>query len=258
MSRGTQRKASTRSSRKRLSLDEQDEVYDALMNDKSDKTGENIIKSIQVRVKAKTPNQKRLINSIKDHDITICAGSPGTGKTFVTCATALDVLKNNPNIKKIVITKSVTTIPEEEMGYLKGTVKEKLEPVMYSFTGNFEKIIGASLLENLKTANLLIELPLAYIRGTTIDNAIIIVDETQNITKRNMKTLMTRLGENSKFVFLGDLEQVDIKKPENSSLSYLLKNFSSIENVGTIELTDEDIVRNELIKTILKIFRENP
>jgi phosphate starvation-inducible PhoH-like protein len=256
MSRGTQKRVTTpRSTRKKLSLDEQNDVYEALMGDKD---SVNVLKSINVKLKAKTANQKKLINSIKDNDITICAGSPGTGKTYVTCAAALEVLKNSPTIKKIVIAKSVTTLPEEEIGYLKGTLNEKMEPVMYSFTGNFDKIIGSQLLETLKINRYIQELPLAFIRGITIDNAIIIVDEAQNITKKNMKTLMTRLGENSKFIFLGDPEQIDMKNPALSSLSYILKHFSTVESVGTIELTDDDIVRNELIKTILKIFRENP
>lgn len=137
------------------------------------------------------------------------------------------------------------------------TLKEKMEPVMYSFTGNFEKIIGLQKLELLKLNGYIQELPIAYIRGITIDNALIIVDETQNITKKNVKTIMTRLGENSKLIFLGDLEQVDMKKPELSALKHILKIFKDVPDFGTVELTDDDIVRHPLIKVILQKFREN-
>lgn len=137
------------------------------------------------------------------------------------------------------------------------TLKEKMEPVMYSFTGNFEKMIGSQMLEALKMNGYIVEQPLAYIRGVTIDNALIIVDEVQNITKKNIKSLLTRIGENSKMICLGDLEQIDMKKPELSALKHILKMFSDTPEFGTVELTDDDIVRHPIIKVILQKFREN-
>lgn len=243
----------SRGRKKKYTPEDQDEILQDI--EKSHET--NILNSIHVKLKAKTENQKKLINSMKNNTITICSGSPGSGKTYVTCATALEILKTDPKIKKIVIAKSVTVLQDEEVGFLKGTLKEKMEPVMYSFTGNFEKIIGLQKLELLKLNGYIQELPIAYIRGITIDNALIIIDETQNITKKNVKTIMTRLGENSKLFFLGDLEQIDMKKPQLSALKHILNIFSDEPEFGTIELTDDDIVRHPLIKVILKKFREN-
>jgi phosphate starvation-inducible PhoH-like protein len=243
----------SRGRKKKYTPEDQDDILQDI--EKSHET--NVLNSINVKLKAKTENQKKLMNSMKNNTITICSGSPGSGKTYVTCAAALEILKNDPKIKKIVIAKSVTVLQDEEVGFLKGTLKEKMEPVMYSFTGNFEKIIGLQKLELLKLNGYIQELPIAYIRGITIDNALIIVDETQNITKKNVKTIMTRLGENSKLIFLGDLEQVDMKKPELSALKHILKIFTDEPEFGTIELTDDDIVRHPLIKVILKKFREN-
>lgn len=234
-----------------------DEEQDEILHDIERTHNTNILNGINIKLKAKTENQRKLINSMKNNTITICSGSPGSGKTYVTCAAALEILKNDPKIKKIVIAKSVTVLQDEEVGFLKGTLKEKMEPVMYSFTGNFEKIIGLQKLEALKLNGYIQELPIAYIRGITIDNALIIVDETQNITKINAKSIMTRLGENSKMIFLGDLEQVDMKKPQLSALKHILKIFSDEPDFGTVELTDDDIVRHPLIKVIIKKFREN-
>lgn len=243
----------SRGRKKKYTPEDQDDILQDI--EKSHET--NVLNGINVKLKAKTENQKKLMNSMKNNTITICSGSPGSGKTYVTCAAALEILKNDPKIKKIVIAKSVTVLQDEEVGFLKGTLKEKMEPVMYSFTGNFEKIIGLQKLELLKLNGYIQELPIAYIRGITIDNALIIVDETQNITKKNVKTIMTRLGENSKLIFLGDLEQIDMKKPELSALKHILKIFSDEPEFGTVELTDDDIVRHPLIKVILKKFREN-
>ena len=244
MSRGRKRK---------VTFEEQEEIVEEITRHHN----ANILKTINVRLKAKTENQKKLMNSIKNNIITICSGSPGSGKTYVTCASALEILKNDPNIKKIVIAKSVVTLQDEEVGFLKGTLKEKMEPVMYSFTGNFEKMIGSQMLEALKMNGYIVEQPLAYIRGVTIDNALIIVDEVQNITKKNIKSLLTRIGENSKMICLGDLEQIDMKKPELSALKHILKMFSDTPEFGTVELTDDDIVRHPIIKVILQKFREN-
>ena len=241
--------------RKKLTNEEQGLGYDAMMREPDTRTIDNI----HVNLKCKTANQKVLVNLIKSKDITICSGYPGSGKTYIACAVALELLKNNPQrFKKIVIVKSVTTLKEEEIGFLKGTLKEKMEPFMYSFMGNFEKIIGKSMLENLKANGIIEELPLAYIRGITIDNAIIIVDETQNINKKNLRSITTRLGEDSKMIFLGDEEQIDMKDTTNSSLSYAMRYFKNLDEVGTVFFGEEDVVRHPLIKKIEQIFRENP
>jgi phosphate starvation-inducible PhoH-like protein len=209
-----------------------------------------------VDVKSKTANQKKLVNEIKSKEIVICSGLPGTGKTFISCAVALELLKNDPRYRKIVIVKSVTTLKDEEIGFLKGTMKEKMEPFMYSFMHNFEKVIGKHNVEVLRTAGMIEELPIAYMRGINIDNSITIIDEAQNISIDNIRTIMTRLGENSKMIFLGDENQIDMKKKNESSLNFIINKFKDFDEVGTVVLGEDDVVRNPLIKKIEQIFRE--
>lgn len=214
----------------------------------------DLVSLIRVELKHKNETQKKLTQSIKNSDVTICTGPAGTGKTYLSCLQALTELKNNENIKKIVLVKSVTTLKSEEIGFLKGTMEEKMEPFMYSFTGNFEKLIGKELFTKLKTSNQIEILPIAYLRGVNIDNAIVIIDEVQNITIENIRTILTRLGENSKMIFLGDIKQIDAKNKYDSALSFLLTHFKGIDRIGIVEFSKEDIIRHPLIKVIEDIF----
>lgn len=239
--------------RKKLTAEEELEVLETI------NTGHvsNVLDRIKVDIKYKTANQKHLVTEIKNKEIVICSGLPGTGKTFLSCAVALELLKKDPRYRKIVIVKSVTTLKDEEIGFLKGTMKEKMEPFMYSFMHNFEKVIGKQNVEALRANNMIEELPIAYMRGINIDNSITIIDEAQNISIDNIRTIMTRLGENSKMIFLGDENQIDMKKKSESSLNFIIDKFKDFEEVGTVVLGEDDVVRNPLIKKIEQIFRES-
>lgn len=136
------------------------------------------------------------------------------------------------------------------------TMKEKMEPFIYSFMHNFEKVIGKYNVEALRNAGMIEELPIAYMRGINIDNSITIIDEAQNISIDNIRTIMTRLGENSKMIFLGDENQIDMKKKSESSLNFIINKFKDFDEVGTVVLGEDDVVRNPLIKKIEQIFRE--
>jgi len=244
---------SKRTTKKRYTEDEEDEIF----QDVSREHGNNLLKTVTFKLSPKTPNQKKFLDLVRKNDITICSGAPGSGKTFLSCGIALDILKSDPKIKKIVLVKSVTTLKSEEIGFLKGSIDEKLSPFMYSFYHNFEKLIGKKSLESLKAGGYIEELPIAYMRGINIDNAIVIIDETQNIILDNMRTIMTRLGENSKMIFLGDVEQIDLKSKETSSLSTIIKYFEkSDEYIGAISFTEEDIVRHRLVQLIEETFRQ--
>lgn len=212
------------------------------------------LSKLTVSLKAKTNNQKKLIQEISSKEIIICNGCPGTGKTYVSCAMALQLLKSG-SYDKIIIVKSVTPLKSEDIGYLKGTLKEKMEPFIFSFMHNFEKIIGKYHLEQLRNNNFIDELPIAYMRGVNLDNAVIIVDECQNISIDNIHTILTRLGENSKMILLGDKNQIDIKNKNISSLNFLMTEFNDIPEIGVVELTEEDIIRNKLIVKIETIFK---
>lgn len=220
-------------------------------------TKEELLQNIRVSIKCKNETQKKLINTIKDKDVTICTGPAGTGKTFLSCYQSICELKNNNLINKIVIVKSVTTLKNEEIGFLKGSLEEKMEPFIYSFIKNFEKIIGLDLTNKLKDENIIEVLPIAYMRGINIDNAIVIIDEVQNITIDNIRTILTRLGENSKMILLGDINQIDMKCKKDSALEFLINNFKNISDIGLIEFNNSEIIRHPLIIKIEEVFNNH-
>ena len=204
---------------------------------------------------AKNEKQQELIDLIKKKEITIVSGPSGTGKTYVTLATALSLL--GPIYKKVVLVKSVTTLPGEEIGFLKGGMEQKMEPFVMSYVWNIDKICGQGSALSLMNKKIVEVLPLAFIRGLSIDNSIVIIDEAQNIDTHTFKTMMTRIGEDSKYIFLGDVEQIDRKKKSESCLQKVMDIFKDSPIMGTIEFTDEDCVRNPIIPKILSVLREN-
>jgi len=246
-----------RRSNKKLTQEDIESIESFNITRKSENNvSNNIFTQIKIDVKPKTENQKKLLQAIKDNEIIITSGFPGTGKTFLACAEALKLLKNHElPFKKIILVKSVTTLKDEEIGFLKGTMEEKMEPFMDSFLDNFNKIIGENLTNKLREMKYIEIKPIAYVRGRSIDNSIIIMDEAQNISIDNMRTLMTRIGENSKMIILGDIKQKDIRNKKESSLEVVIERFKEKEGFGIVELRNpEDIVRNPIIKVIEDIF----
>ena len=216
---------------------------------------EKLLTRIRFSLKCKNERQKKLVRLINQKEITICAGPAGTGKTYLACAEALRLITTNTaTYKKILLVKSVTVLPGEEVGFLKGTLKDKMEPFMVSFIDNFEKIIGVELTQQLMDAGVIEIQPLTYIRGRSIDNSIIIIDEAQNITMSNMRSAMTRIGEDSKMVIIGDTKQIDISKKAESSLDKICRMFSEVDEIGITHFERADIVRNPLIIKIDDIF----
>jgi len=202
----------------------------------------------------KTEKQKELISSIRQNEVTISIGSSGTGKTFCTLGVALQLL--DQGYSKIILIKSVTTIPGEEIGFIPGSYGEKMEPFMMSYCWNIDKMCGKDASKELIKKGLIEVLPIAYIRGLSIDDSIVIVDEAQNINKHTFKSIMTRIGSNSKYIFLGDIEQVDRKKHTESCLAEVLDIFKDSDYIGTVEFADSDCVRNPIIPKILEKLRE--
>lgn len=211
-----------------------------------------------ITVKAKNDKQIKLINSIRNNEITICAGPAGTGKTFVSVAYALALLRKLQNrFKKIYLVKSVTTLKGEEVGFLKGDLREKIEPFMWSYFINMEKIIQKNAITQLLEEDIIRPFPLAYMRGASLDDCIIIADEMQNVSLDNSRTLLTRIGSNCKLILLGDINQVDMKNKEESSLEKLLELFQDTDGFGVINMGMEDTnVRNPLITTIEEKYTE--
>jgi phosphate starvation-inducible PhoH-like protein len=249
------RKPSVKPRNKKVNLDE--ELFETPTQ--KQKNNFDILSFIKLDIKHKNETQKKLTLSIKNNDVTICTGPAGCGKTYVAVAEAIKLIKEDANYKKIVIIKSVTNLKGEEIGFLKGTLDEKMEPFIYSFISNFNKLIGIENTNILKERKIIETLPIAYLRGVSIDDSIIIVDEIQNITHDNMKTILTRLGENSKLILLGDTEQIDIKNKKESSVSNLISKIKlkPSPNVGIIEFNEAESVRHKLTPYFIDLLRED-
>lgn len=211
-----------------------------------------------IKLIAKNESQKKLIQSIKNNEITICSGKAGTGKTFVAVAYALSLLRKAGNrYKRIYLVKSVTTLKKEELGFLKGDMKDKFDPFMWSYYINMEKVIHEASIKSLLEQEFLRPFPLAYIKGSSLDDCIIIADEMQNIILDNALTLLTRLGSNAKMIILGDIDQIDLANKKDSSLEPLLEMYADVPQIGTIEMDDnDDNVRNPLIDIIVAKYKE--
>lgn len=203
----------------------------------------------------KTESQRRLVELIDQNEIIVVKGLPGSGKTYVTLATALNLLGDV--YKKIILVKSVVTLPGEEIGFTKGSTQDKMAPVMMSFTWNIDKLLGPNASDELLDKNLLQIIPLAFFRGLSIDSAIVIIDEAQNLSLDLFKTIITRIGENCKYIFLGDTEQIDRKKKAESCLQDIIDWFADSEVIKTFSFTDKDCVRNPKIPLILSILEKH-
>ena len=213
------------------------------------------LQNIHIDLKCKNESQKNLVKLISDNSVTVCAGPAGTGKTYLVCAQALKLLKTE-KYKKIYLVKSVTELEDQGIGFLKGSVEEKMHNYTLSFLDNFHKLIGEDNTKKMVEMGFIEVLPLAYIRGRSIDDSIIIVDEVQNLVKKNLITTLTRIGNNSKMIFCGDSDQVDLPKGKISGLPWFLKIAENLGDFGVINFTENEIVRNPLIKVFLDKVKE--
>jgi len=213
------------------------------------------IMSSRIEIKCRSNTQKDVVRAIDEKVISVIIGPPGTGKTYLSCAKALKFIKEESmTYRKIVLIKSVNVPKDEEIGYLKGTLEEKMEMYMYPFISNFHKVIGKTATEQLKSSGIIEILPIKFALGVTLDDSIIIVDEAQQISKDNLRTLITRIGTNSKMIFLGDIKQKSVNKREKSALEILIEHFNNIPEIGIVKLGREDIVRHPIIKKLEDIF----
>ena len=237
---------------KKLSREEEDEILNSMDEREAAKNPLNV----HIDLKCKTDNQKKFVSLISEKEIVIAAGFAGTGKTFLSCAKSLLLLKTNPKYRRIMLVKSVTGLKGEDIGFLKGELADKMAPYMESFKDNFRKIIGNAATEALHHMGFLEVQPLSFVRGRTIDNTIMIIDEAQNISYDNMKTILTRIGENSKIIIIGDTKQIDLKNKKESSMMSIIEQFSKYPVFGVIQFEKSDQVRNPIINLIEEIFDE--
>jgi phosphate starvation-inducible PhoH-like protein len=221
----------------------------------------NLLSQIKIDIKHKNEIQKKLTQAIKTSDVTICTGPAGTGKSLLSVAEALLLLKNNPDkYHHIKLVKSITELKGESIGTLPGDANEKMTHIMMSFFDAFYKLIGEELTNKLLEAGYIKMEVFAAIRGRSFSNCIILVDEFQNITHDNAKTLLTRFSDDTKLVILGDVGQIDIKDKNESSLGRLIEKVKKnpMDGVNSVEFSENEIVRHRLTSYFINLFKDEP
>lgn len=210
-----------------------------------------------IQFKPKNESQAAFCELIDKKEIVVCSGPAGVGKSMISVIKALQLLRAQKNefYKIIIATPAVEA--DENLGHLPGNIDEKMAPYIHSTLYLFEKVIGKSRIKSLMDRNYIQVIPLAFMRGLNVDNAILIAEEFQNATPRQVKTLLTRIGYHSKFIISGDLEQSDrYKKLEQCGLYDALKRLDGIEEIGTFKFDEKDIVRNRVISKILEKYKD--
>ena len=204
-------------------------------------------------IKAKTLNQRKMVNSIEKNDIVFAIGPAGTGKTYTSVALAVKYLKEK-KVKRIILIRPAIEVGEN-LGFLPGDLKEKLDPYMQPiYDALFDMIPFTKLNDYIEDGTIQIS-PLAFMRGRTLDNAFVILDEGQNTTQHQMKMFLTRMGQSAKFIITGDLTQVDLPINKKSGLLHAKKILKDIKNISFINLDEKDIIRHKLVKQIINAYK---
>ncbi|MDB5251935.1 MAG: PhoH family protein [Flaviaesturariibacter sp.] len=205
-------------------------------------------------VRARTANQKLLVSSAEKNDIVFAIGPAGTGKTYTAVAMAVRALKNK-QAKKIILTRPAVEAGES-LGFLPGDLKEKIDPYLRPLYDALDDMIPADKLGYYMSTRTIEIAPLAYMRGRTLDNCFIILDEAQNATDLQLKMFLTRIGANAKAIITGDLTQVDLPRNQRSGLAKASRILKNVDGIGYIELDEEDVVRHRLVKAIIKAYNK--
>jgi phosphate starvation-inducible PhoH-like protein len=212
----------------------------------------NIVSNRGRTIRPKTANQKRYVDAIEDHTITFGIGPAGTGKTYLAMAMAVAALQAK-KINKIVLTRPAVEAGES-LGFLPGTLSEKIDPYLRPLFDALHDMIDIDSIPRLMQSGIIEVAPLAYMRGRTLNDAFIILDEAQNTTPEQMKMFLTRLGFGSKMVVTGDVTQIDLPNGQNSGLKIVRDILKEIDDIAFLELTAEDVVRHRLIGDIVKAY----
>ena len=220
----------------------------------TDQAGAAILHGVGGKIiKAQTANQRKLVESVYKNDMVFAIGPAGTGKTYTGVALAVRALKNK-EVKRIILTRPAVEAGEN-LGFLPGDLKEKLDPYMQPLYDALRDMIPAEKLAGYIEKGIIQIAPLAFMRGRTLDNAFVILDEGQNTTHNQMKMFLTRMGKNAKFLLTGDPGQVDLPRRTISGLKEALLILKNVEGVGIIFLDDKDVVRHKLVKKIIAAYK---
>lgn len=205
-------------------------------------------------IKAQTVNQRRLVESMRKNDMVFAIGPAGTGKTYTGVALAVKALKNK-EVKRIILTRPAVEAGEN-LGFLPGDLKEKLDPYMQPLYDALRDMIPHEKLDGYIEKGIIQIAPLAFMRGRTLDNAFVILDEGQNTTHAQMKMFLTRMGKNAKFLLTGDPGQIDLPRRTISGLKEALLILRNVDGVGIIQLDDKDVIRHKLVKKIIAAYKD--
>lgn len=204
-------------------------------------------------IKAKTVNQQRLVQAVKDNDLVFALGPAGTGKTYVSVAMAVRALKNK-QVRKIIITRPAVEAGEN-LGFLPGDLKEKIDPYLRPIYDALNDMIPFEKLKFYMEREIIEIAPLAYMRGRTLNNAFILLDEAQNTTPMQMKMFLTRMGPESKMIVTGDATQIDLPHNQKSGLKESARILQGVKGIGFVELSEKDVVRHKLVRDIIEAYR---
>jgi phosphate starvation-inducible PhoH-like protein len=220
----------------------------------SDKSGLVLLHGVNGRlIKAKTSNQRKLVDLVMKNDMVFAIGPAGTGKTYTGVALAVKALKNK-EVKRIILTRPAVEAGEN-LGFLPGDLKEKLDPYMQPLYDALRDMIPSEKLDNYIEKGIIQIAPLAFMRGRTLDNAFVILDEGQNTTHAQMKMFLTRMGKNAKFLLTGDPGQIDLPRRVISGLKEALLILKDINGVGVVFLDDKDVIRHKLVKKVIDAYK---
>ena len=205
-------------------------------------------------VRARTPNQRVLLDESIKNDLLFAIGPAGTGKTYTAIALAVRALKNK-EIKKIILSRPAVEAGEN-LGFLPGDLKEKIDPYLQPLYDALQDMIPAKKLEEFMKDGTIQIAPLAFMRGRTLSNAFVILDEAQNTTINQLKMFLTRMGLNAKFIITGDITQIDLPRKSHSGLIHALKILNKIKSISVIEFDKKDIVRHRLVRDIVEAYEK--
>jgi phosphate starvation-inducible protein PhoH and related proteins len=203
-------------------------------------------------IKPKTPNQIKLVQLVKENDLVFALGPAGTGKTYISVSLAVQALKNK-QVKKIIITRPAVEAGEN-LGFLPGDLKEKIDPYLRPIYDALNDMIPFEKLQYYMEREIIEIAPLAYMRGRTLNNAFILLDEGQNTTPMQMKMFLTRMGPESKMIVTGDTSQVDLPSNQRSGLKEATRILATTKGIGIIELSERDVVRHKLVRDIIEAY----
>ncbi len=204
-------------------------------------------------IAARTPNQQKLADSFRHNDLTFALGPAGTGKTYVAIALAVKALKNR-EVKKIILSRPAVEAGEK-LGFLPGDMKDKIDPYLQPLYDALEDMVPAVKLKEYMETKVIQIAPLAFMRGRTLNDAVIVLDEAQNTTTHQIKMFLTRLGVNAKMIITGDVTQIDLPRTATSGLVQALRILRDIPGIGKVEFGKKDIVRHQLVQRIVEAYQ---